>query len=115
MIRGGRSLTEMKSELFAVLRKLLPAENQKLMFFLKNPYFSHNKNLSLLFEALLDFYPTYELSEMDRIKIFHKIYGISDYNDSTFRSLMHLLLISVEDFIAAVYTIKNNVNPALIF
>jgi hypothetical protein len=99
----------MKSELLSVLRKLKPVENKKLKCFLENPYFSHNKNLNLLFDCLLDFYPLYDISKSDKIKIFKRIYGDIEYNDSTLRSLTHLLLTSVEDFVVTEYSIKNKV------
>lgn len=100
----------LKSELFSLLGKLSLGEIKKLSCFLQNPYYSHNKNLILLFECLLDLYPSFEFSEEDKIKIYSKIYGKIEYNDSTFRSLMHLLFLCVEDFIAVEYTISNKVN-----
>lgn len=98
----------MKSELFSILKKLKPNEIKQLKSFLDNPHFSHNKNLPLLFRNLMKYYPSFEIPEEDKIKIFKIIYGNVKYNDSSIRSLMHLLMLRIEDFIAIEYALTEN-------
>ncbi len=95
----------MKSELFSILSKFTPNEIKQLKSFLDNPHFSHNKNLPLLFRNLMKYYPSFEITEEDKIKIFKTIYGNVKYNDSSIRSLMHLLMLRIEDFIAIEYAL----------
>lgn len=89
----------MKSDTISILKTLSREENRKFKSFLGSKYFSHNRNVTLLFKELVRFFPTYKISENDKIKIYSRIYKTKKYNDSTFRSLMHNLLIALQNFI----------------
>jgi hypothetical protein len=97
----------MKNEFFSLLRKLNPDERGRLTGFLSNSYYSHNKNLISLFKYLTRFHPDYNISQKDKTDIFTGIYGNIPYNDSSYRSLMHLLKARVEDFLVIEIALKD--------
>jgi hypothetical protein len=97
----------MKNELFSILRKFSPNEMDRLTGFLNNSQYSHNKNLLLLLEHLIRFRPEFQISQNDKKDIFAGIYGNIPYNDSSYRSLIHLLRARVEDFLVLEFALKD--------
>jgi hypothetical protein len=111
---GFKSLLDMKSDTISILKTLSREENRKFKTFLASKYFSHNKNVSILFRELVKFYPTYVLTADDKNTIFSRIYKLKKYNDSTFRSLMHNLLHVLQDFIVIESLSKKHTDKRLL-
>lgn len=89
----------MKSDLFTLLSRLTIQENKKFELFLKNEYLCQNKTCHSFFRELLHYYPLYNIEQKQKEFIYEKVFSDKNYNDSTFRSLIRALLISLEDFL----------------
>lgn len=97
----------MKSDLLTVLGRFTAKDNRNFELFLGNEYLCPNKNCIQFFRELLRYHPLYSIEQKQKEIIFANIYGNKDYNDSTFRSLVRSLMISLEDFLL-IENIKNN-------
>jgi len=99
----------MKSDLFTLLSKLTVKENKNFGVFLKNEYLSHNKKCYYFFRELLNYYPLYRIEQEEIETIYRKLYEEKSFHESTFRSLVRSLLISLEDFLVIENLKKNKV------
>jgi len=102
-----------KNEIFSILQKLVPKERTRLKEFLSNSHYSHNKNLKTLYNLLIKFYPDFYISLKEKKEMFALIYGNKEYNDSTYRSLVHLLRTRIEDFLVLEQSLNNQKNRTL--
>jgi len=97
----------MKSDLISILKTLSLDDLKKLKILLQNNLFCCNKNSYILFEELSKYYPLFEIHEDDKLNIYRNIYGDVPYHDSTFRSLIHSLLYSVEEYLLIQFYKRN--------
>lgn len=88
-----------QNELITLLRSFSLIETRKLKEFLNSPYFNKSRKVIKLYEALLKYYPSFSARGFTKESIHTEVAGAKRYNDSTFRSLMHDLLILAEEFL----------------
>lgn len=89
----------MKSDLITVLKKFSPEDNKQFSLFLKNEYLCRNKNCYEFFNELHKYYPLYVIDQKQKEIIYRHLYPAKEFNESTFRSLVRSLMISVEDYL----------------
>jgi len=84
-------------KLLKVLSKLDEKSLNRLEDFVHSPYFNKNPKLSQLWLNIRPF--SGEDPEIDKVKIWSKIYGSRPYNDGLWRKLVTQLLALVKEFI----------------
>lgn len=103
----------MKNEIFSILKNLVPKQRIRLKEFLSSSQYTHNKNLTIFYNLLIKFYPDFNISLKQKKEMFAFIYGNKEYNDSTYRSLIHLLRNRIEDFLVFEQALNNQKNRTL--
>ncbi len=89
----------MKSDLLTVLKKFTAKENKQFSLFLKNEYLCQSRISYDFFCELLNYYPLYVIEQRQKELIYRHLYPGKEFNESTFRSLVRALMISLEDYL----------------
>jgi len=97
----------MNGKIIQILCHFKKREIKKFEEFLKSPFFNKNSRINLLFNELIKFYPEFKKKELTREYLFKKVFGSTNFNDSSIRNLLSDLLKLAEDFIAHQAIAKN--------
>src|SRR5258706_12522044 len=89
-----------KHNLFNLLKTFSPEEIRKFGDFISSPYFNQRTKPSVLYKLLIKFYPGFSDRNLDKKKLYKKIFNLPDYKDSSLRNLFANLMNLAEEFIA---------------
>lgn len=94
------AITEMKStKLIELLKAFKEKEFLSLENFIASPYFNKNENVVTLFSTLKKYYPDFENEELDKEKIFVKVFGKKKYDDEKMRTLISALMKLIKKYL----------------
>ena len=94
-----RHFIMIKSNLIDILKTFSPAEMKELRDFAGSSFYNTNPNVVKLFNILRQYHPRYISKNLDKKKIFPKIYAGEKYKDGKMRLLVHYLNEIVEKFL----------------
>lgn len=89
----------LKSTVISILRSFTKEEIIKFDDFLKSPYFNKKSAVPLLFGAIRKHYPELASPELEKEKLWAKLYPGKDYNYGMMKNLIHELTKLAEQFI----------------
>ena len=90
-----------------LLKNLSSAEVNLFRQFLNSPYHNRSKKIIKLYNTLIKFYPEFNGRKLTKKYIMEQISPGTEYNDSTFRALMHDLYSLAQSFLVN-ESLKNN-------
>lgn len=96
------------SKVFNSLRYLNVYELGSFEKFLRSPYFNQNENLVKLYQILLPFLKTRKEIDVDKFRVWEKLFGNIEFDDKYFRKLTSDLLKLEERFISQQVFDENN-------
>lgn len=71
------------------IKSLLPEEIEKFDDFIRSPFFNKTKSLIALWDELKKYLPEFEIDELEKEKVFKKIFPGKSYNAGTMKNLLH--------------------------
>ena len=88
------------TKLVSLLKKLSSTELRKFHEYLFSPFFNKNQKLKQLGEIVLNDAPSFESEDLDKRKVFEKIYPNKDYNELQINNVISDLLQLLYGFLA---------------
>ncbi len=88
------------TKLVALLKKLNPVEIRKFNDFIISPFFNKNKKVQMVGNLVLENAPKFDSEELDKRKVFEKVYLNKQYNELQINNLISDLLQLLYDFLA---------------
>lgn len=85
--------------IFPLLMTFTKEDIKKFHCFLSSKYFNSNKKLPQLLNELIKFHSDYSSPKLNKEYLFRKLYGSSEFRDSTIRSLLFELFGKAVDFL----------------
>src|ERR1051326_7324580 len=89
-----------KTKLIILLKTFTKREFTDFGMYIHSPLHNQITAVSKLYDAIAEAYPDFELSVLNKERMFRKIYGNKSYNDVVMRGLISDLLASAQDFLA---------------
>ncbi len=91
----------MKKEpkLFKIIRALNVEDIGRVKKMLKSPFFTQNKNLPVLFNYLIQYYPSLESKKLDKNLVIKKIFKGKSFSDSKYSNLCFECTRLIEQFL----------------
>ena len=102
-----------KNKLYSILTHFDKIEQNRLRKYIISPYFNKNESLIALFEELIDHINKGNKQEIDKQKIWQKLFTDTSYEDARYRKLFSDLLKLVEGFLAQEVYEENPLNKAV--
>jgi len=87
-------------ELIALLRSFTGEEIKKFGLYLRSPYFSKRRALSVFYIELIKYHPLYTHIRLTKESLYKKVYKGKAYKDSSMRDLFTETISSAKDFLA---------------
>nr|HMT10995.1 hypothetical protein [Ignavibacteria bacterium] len=89
----------LKNTVISILRSFSREEIIKFDDFLKSPYFNKKRPVQNLFAEIKKYYPGLDSSELEKDKVWKKLYPGKEYNYGVMKNLIHDLTKLAEQFI----------------
>ncbi len=94
----------LKSSLLEILRTFTKQELIKFEDFVRSPYFNKKENVIKLFLAIKNYAPEFESENLEKEKIWIKVFPGKDYNYGIMKNIIHELTKLSESFITVEHT-----------
>jgi len=104
----------LKSNLISLLKTFSPQEFREFGEFVESPFFNKNKKVTELFDVIKKSYPKLDSGNLEKEKVFKKIFPGEKFRDNTLRLLMFYLYENAKQFIE-VNALKNDKLSSNIF
>ncbi len=96
------------SSLIEILRTFTPEENLRFDAFVSSAYFNKKSAVTKLWSEVKHYYPKYDSPELDREKVYEKIFPGNKYNYGTYKNLVFDLTKLAEKFLAVEKMLADN-------
>jgi hypothetical protein len=95
------------SKIIRLLKSLDASEMRLFNKYLRSPFFNYSAAVLSLYEHLRRYYPSFSSPDLERSRVYNKIFPGQAYNDKKFRNLLHEFLNHIEHFMVQQQLRKN--------
>lgn len=97
-----------ESKLIKLLKILSSEELKGLSSYVRSPYFTKSKEALRLFDYIRKYHPEFSTSQLDKEKVFKKVFPTQSYSDSKLRNLRTKLFKIVDNYLIHLHLEQEN-------
>jgi len=88
------------TKLIKLIRTFSKDELKTFEKFIKSPFFRPARNISMLYDYIIKFYPDYDSIKLEKRVVFKKLFSAEGFNEKKISNLIYDLTKAAEDFLA---------------